>query len=250
MSFKNIFNKTFNPKTFDEGLLARYPNNTKLVDTKISDENGNTQILMTEEGFIITNEKFSGVVYINKTTYEVFKGVEHNKIGIFVIGNGTNWDIETPRQLVNKAHTDFRNIFYRKIKENESKCLCSFPRISNYLTRSSSESSYIAVALRNEFLTFINSIYDNQTEIETHNLKCKVCSSEYTWKYKERGIDELNLTKDKLVNKIGKDSEEDAPNFIDSLTDKLYCNQSYLFRHKLYESDLCDLINYLFEKKE
>ena len=249
MNLRNLFNRNVNPMTFDEGLLARYPNNTKLVDTKKTDENGNTQMIMTEDGVLISEEKFSGVVYVNETTFEVFSGNRLEKTGLFKIGFGTNWNIETPRQIVNKAHVDFKEILERKIKEIEPNCLCSYPRITDYLNRNATESVYISGVLRHSFLQFNNSKYDMQTEVETSNYNCKVCNSEFEWKYKERGIDKLTLIKNKLTNKIGKESEIEAPNFIEATNNNAYCKQSSLFRDKLFESDLNGIINYFFAKK-
>ena len=248
MSLKNFLNKYFNPKTFDQGLLARYPNKLKLVDTKIPDQNGNTQMIMTEDGTLISEEKFSGVVYINESTFEVFSGIRHEKIGIFEIGNNTNWEIETPRQIVNKSHLEFKNKLEEKINEIKPNCPCFFPRVTDYLNRNSTESSYISGVLRHDFLILNTSNYDTETKIETTYYNCKVCDSEYVYKYKERGIDELTLHKCKVINKIGKEIETQAPNFLDAIFDKAYFSQSYLFRDNLFESDLNGMINYLFDK--
>jgi hypothetical protein len=248
MKIRNILNNILNPNAFDQGLLARYPNKLKLVDTKIPDQNGNTQMIMTEDGNLISQEKFSGVVYVNESTFEVFSGIRHEKIGVFEIGSKTNWEIETPRQIVNKSHLDFKNKLDEKINEIKPNCACFFPRVTNYLTRNSTESTYISGVLKHNFLIFNTSIYDSETEIETTFYNCKVCDSEYVWKYKERGIDELKLLKNKAINKIGKEIATQAPNFIDAKFDKVYCRQSYLFRDHLFESDLNGIINYLFDK--
>lgn len=239
----------FNPNTFEEGLLARYPNNTKLVDTKVPDENGNTQMIMTEDGDLISEEKYSGVVYVNEFTFEVFSGVRHEKTGIFKIGSVTNWDIETPRQIVKKAHYDFKTELESKIDRIEPFCLCSYPRITDYLARNSSESYYLANILRHKFLKSSKSNYDTHTGITTTKYNCKICDSEYLWKYKDRGIDELMLTEDKLEVKIGEEPENEAPNFINAIHDKVYYNKSYLFRKKLFESNLNNVIEYLFKRK-
>jgi len=249
MTQRNIFNKTFNPNTYEEGVMARYPNKTKLVDTKDPDEHGNTLMIMTEDGVLISKEKYSGVVYVNEFTFEVFSGVRNRKTGIFKIGSGANWDIETPRQIVEKAHFDFKKELESKIDKIEPFCLCSYPRITNYLTRNSSESYYLAYIIRQKFLKSTKSNYDTQTGVTTTNYNCKICDSEYIWKYRDRGIDELRLTEDKLEVKIGEEPENEAPNFINAIHDKVYCNKSYLFREKLFESNLNNVIEYLFKRK-
>lgn len=249
MNLRNIFKKKFNPNSFDGGLLARYPTKTKLIDTKIPDENGNTQMIMTEEGVLISDEKFSGVVYVNESTFEVFSGLKLEKIGVFKIGNKTNWDIETPRQIVNKAHLDFKRVLDERIKEIEPNCLCSYPRVTDYLQRNSTETYIISNVLRNKYLEYIDMNFDKETGIESHNYFCKICASNYLWCFQERGIDSLSMQIDKCSVKIGSEPEIQAPNFIDALTDKVYCNKSYLFRSNLFESDLNKTIIYLFQKK-
>ena len=166
-----------NPKNFEERLLARYPNNTKLVDTQVSDENENSQVLMTEEGVLLSEEKFSGVVYVNESTYEVFSGINHRKVGIFKINSETNWNIETPRQAVNKAHKDFKDKIEEFFREIEPNCPCSFPRIIDYLARGSSETSIIANIIRNQYLEHIKFTFDHQTEVESHFYTCKNCAN-------------------------------------------------------------------------
>ncbi|MFN7913153.1 MAG: hypothetical protein ACK5QC_15120 [Bacteroidota bacterium] len=249
MNLINFFKKDFNPKTFDEGLLARYPNNTKLVDTKTPDINGNTNALMTEEGKLLIAEKFSGVVYIDNKTYEVYSGKDDKKSGIFKIGEGVNWDCLTPRQIVNKAHKDFLEALNDKFSAIRKSCPCSYPRIIDYISRGSTEGFFLSQRIRDNYLTIVSTIYDSSQEIETNKLNCKVCHSEFEWKHKERGIDSLILTKNNCKIQIGKDVNEYAPNFIDALTDKVFCNQSFLYRQKLVESDLEITLNYLFEEK-
>lgn len=241
--------KTLNTSSFDEKLLARYSNNTKLVDTKTPDINGNTNVLMTEEGILLIAEKFSGVVYIDNKTFEVYSGVEHKKSGIFKIGEGVSWGCLTPRQIVNKAHNDFSEALKDKFSKVLNTCPCSYPRIIDYISRGCTDGFYLKKLVMDNYLIIINSSYDPSQEIETNELNCKICHSEFEWKFKERGVDSLILKKNNCKIQVGKELAENAPNFIDALTDKVFCNQSFLYRQKLMESDLETTLNYLFEEK-
>lgn len=235
-----------NPSTFEQGLMARYPNNTKLINTKIPDEHGNTQALMYEDGQLLTPEKFSGVVYINETTFEIYSGTGPRKAGLFIIGKGTDWNCETPRQVINKASTVFWDILRRKFKEMEPACSCSYPRITDYLARNARESGYLFNLIQYHFLIVQQSSLDDTTGVATVNYTCRICNSEYEWKYKERGIDQIRMTKDRCLSKIGKEPSVNAPNYLDALFANVFCQKSYLYRNNLYESDLETLMEYLF----
>lgn len=231
-------------------LLARYPNNTKLVDTGFSDEFGNSKLLMYENGVLLSNTKFSGVVYINETTFQVYGNAEFTKTGIFKIGMEVDWNAETPRQKYNKAYQAFTQNLKDRINSLNGKCFCQYPRIIDYIeNRFSDDSRILQSQMQNLFLISLNSGYDSTSGVETVNYECRICKSTYVYKYRERGIDELKLKENKNQSPIGKNIIEYAPNFLTAYFNEVFCRESYIHREKLIKSDCECLINYLFELK-
>ena len=204
-----------------------------------------------EDGQLLTDDKFSGVVYINETEYEVYSGADGNKKGIFKIGLGTDWNAETPNQKIQKATILFKEQLEKQIAGIKPKCFCMYPRIINYITqRGGTEGRYLFRAFEHVYLAVDESHYDQQNKMEITKLRCKVCCSEYLWKYQERGIDAVQLIKSNPPIIIGPPVEQQAPNFLDALSGKVFCNPSYLYRQNLYESDLDTLMQYLFAENE
>ena len=139
-------------------LLARYPNNTKLLDSEVEDEFGNTQILVYENGDPLTNKKVSGVVYINEKVFEVYSGKDLKKTGLFRLDKGFDWDAETPRQKYNLASTEFCKRVDLETGTLAELCYCSFPRIVDYIeNRESDDSRILKQSLQHNYLVFKDS---------------------------------------------------------------------------------------------
>ncbi|MFT4662593.1 MAG: hypothetical protein ACI8XB_002883 [Patiriisocius sp.] len=231
-------------------LLARYPNNTKLLDSGIEDEFGNTQLLAFENGELLNSVKVSGVVYINERTFQVYSGKDQKKQGIFKIGQGFDWDAETPRQKYNDAHEKFRQKIDSETKNIDGLCYCSFPRIIDYIeNRGSDDGMILKQNFQHNFLSLQDSHYDEENDARASQMICKVCNSEYEWKYRERGIDSLRAKSIKAKT-FGEQPEDIAPNFLKALFDEVFCRTSYIYREKLEKADLKTTINYLFQRKK
>jgi hypothetical protein len=231
-------------------LLARYPNYTKLLDTEIEDEFGNTQLLAFENDELLTSQKVSGVVYINEQTFQVYSGKDLKKQGIFKIGEGFDWDIETPRQKYDSAHEKFRDRIKSETVNLNGLCYCSFPRIIDYIeNRGSDDSMVLKQYFQHNFLSFQNSYYDKENDARVSKMNCKVCNSEYEWTYRERGIDSI-YGKNIRAKIFGEQPEEIAPNYLKALSDEVFCRESFIHRVKLEKSDLGTTVKYLFSAKE
>ncbi len=231
-------------------LLARYPNNTKLLDTEIEDELGNTKLLAFENDELLTSVKVSGVVYINEQTFQVYSGKDLKKQGLFKIGKGFNWDVETPRQKFDSAHEKFRDKINSETMNLNGLCYCSFPRIIDYIeNRGSDDSMVLKQNFQHNFLSFQDSYYDKENDARVSKMNCKVCNSEYEWKYRERGIDSI-YAKNIIAKTVGEQPKEIAPNFLKALFDEVFCRESYIHREKLEKADLETTVKYLFSRKE
>ena len=245
------FKKALSFNVSKKNLLQRYPNNTLLVRVENKDECGNNQQIIYENGELLLKQKFSGVVYINKSIFEVYSGFgENEKTGILRVGEKVDWNAETPRQKMNKAYEAFDVKLNTRIAELSDSCFCSYPRILDYIeNRYSEDNQYLQSNLQKLCLNFQHHSYDRNTGVETLTLLCSQCQSIFESKFRERSAIKLVLLQKGNFNQIGKDVEEYAPCYLNPLFDGLFCRESYMHREKLYKSDLLTLMNYLFEKK-
>jgi len=229
-------------------LLARYPNNTKLIDSEIEDDFGNTQLIVYENGDPLTNYKVSGVVYINEKLFEVYSGKDLIKTGLFRVGEGFDWEAETPRQKYNRANAEFRKSVDLETKKLNELCYCSFPRIVDYIeNRGSTEGWILKQIFQQKFLVAQDYFHDQENDAMATILNCKVCNSEYEWKYRERGTDALYL-KINHAKIIGKLPTDIVPNYLQALFDEVFCKVSYISRFNLEKANLENTIDYLFDR--
>jgi hypothetical protein len=243
----------YNPDTYKEGLKMKFPNNTKLIKAIEPDTQNNDSQLIDNDGNLLTSEKLISATYIKDNTYEVvaWKSKKEEK-GLFVIGKGIDWTIQTPSEKYLSEISKFRQIFSKKSSYLEGKCFYAYPRIIDYLTtRHSVESGIMLDIITNKFFVIIkdekvNNQYDSNTE-GISIFKCKVCESNYKVTFYRFG-EEFKVLKN-IANKIGADIPLQVPNYTTYLEEDLFCKPSIFVDKPYFKSDLNSLITYLFKKR-
>lgn len=234
----------------EEKVVARFPNGLTQVELTAGVIDGNKFLILDKSKKPVVEERFSGVVYLNRSEFEVYKDFSTIS-GILHLKTGVNWDAETPREKFQQAYAAFRSHIKDELERFSSSCICTYPRIVDYITeRTSIDAELIRAEVNKLFFVQFDKKYDGRRDIHLLLYKCKHCSSSFQRSYRERGIDSLETLTIVPQEKIGKNKIAVAPTYLTALYGRLFSKRVFLGRDKLHAATMDEVLRYLFEKNE
>jgi hypothetical protein len=249
-----FFNKlygqvNYNPDTYEEGLIKKFPNNTKLVKSIKNEFDKNNLTIIDQVGNEIIDENIISAQYLKENIYEVTRlknNVEEK--GLFKIGEKIDWEVKTPTERYLEEIKKFKLGFINKLQNLNGYCLCSYPRIIDYvLHRHSVEKEIIGTILINNYLSLSeieNVIYEPNVDAIT-NGECKICGNNFKVTFYRFGEGfEILENKSKV---IGAKLIEKVPNYTTFLEEELFCRPSIFVEKPYIKGELEAVIQYLFD---
>lgn len=234
-------------------IMSRFSNKILQITNGTSDAYGNSYLLVHADTHqAIVADYFSGVVYLNKHKFEVYQKTNHGeRSGVFDLRTGIDWDIKTPRQLFNEAYETTKKTLIKNLKTLSPNCICQYPRILDYLNnRASTDTDLLKNLVLQYALHQKSHYYHKEKDEDIIEYECPNCYSIFKHRYRERGIDQLEIKDLKTHLVIGQSVKELAPVHLSALFNQLFYRSDYFHREHLFASteNEGEMVAYLFEK--